>query len=105
MSIDLKMETFRQELGLRLRKARVANKKTQRELGVMAGISTKVIGRMERGDTSVALAKWLNVAEILGLFATWRDVFKVTEDPFVQYDRQQKAATDLMKKRVRHRKK
>ncbi len=93
---------FCKELGMRLRKARISANKTQKELGVIAGVSSKVIGRMERGDASVSLAKWLNVTEIFGLLSTWQDVLQIKEDPFEEYDREQKRITDLMKRRVRH---
>jgi len=99
------MEQFSEKMGLRLRKARIARDKTQHELAVMAGVSSKVIGRMERGDASVTLAKWLSVADILGLLHTWQDVFLIAEDPFVEYDRDQQQITALQKQRVRHKKK
>ena len=102
---SLNIEEFCKELGMSLRKARITENKTQKELGVMAGVSTKVIGRMERGDASVSLARWLNVSEILGLLSTWQDVLQIKEDPFEKYDREQKKITDLKKRRVRHKNK
>lgn len=105
MRKNIEMEVFCKELGMRLRKVRIARNKTQKELGAMAGVSTKVIGRMERGDVSVSLAKWLIVTAMLGVFSTWQDVLLIAEDPFEVYDREQKEVTDLLKKRVRHKKK
>ncbi len=105
MKINPEVISFCQELGLRLRKARIFKNKTQKELGVMVGVSAKVIGRMEQGDTSVSLGKWLNVSEIFGLLNTWQVVLEIEEDPFAQYDREQKKRIDLQKKRVRHKKK
>lgn len=105
MKTSLKAEEFGKDLGIRLRKARISKNKTQKELAVMVGISSKVLGRMERGDLSVSLKRWLNISEILGLFGTWQDVLYVEEDPFEQYDLEQKESTDLLKRRVRHKKK
>ncbi|MBU0961720.1 MAG: helix-turn-helix domain-containing protein [Proteobacteria bacterium] len=91
-------------IGLRLRKVRIEKELTQAELADRAGISRKVIGRMERGDGSVTLEKWVKVAMVLEVAGTWEHLFEVEEDPFVQYDRQQKEQTDLWKKRVRSKK-
>lgn len=96
------LSSMGQELGLRLRKARIIARKTQQELGTMAGISARGIGRMERRDTSVSLAKWLAVSLVLGLDATWQDTLQVRTDPFDEYDRARKETLDLKKKRVRH---
>ncbi|MFW8601479.1 helix-turn-helix domain-containing protein [Desulfobacterota bacterium M19] len=105
MKTSLQVEEFSRELGLRLRKARIRRNKTQKELAVMAGVSAKVIGRMEQGGLSVSLTRWLNICEILGVFDTWQEVLHIREDPFEQYDLEQRETTDLLKKRVRHSKK
>lgn len=92
------------DMGLRLRKIRIAREITQEELAERTGVSRKVIGRMERGDGSVTLEKWVKVSQILGVSETWQHVFEVVEDPFEQYDRKQQEHDNLWKKRVRSRK-
>lgn len=92
------------DMGLRLRKIRIAHEITQEELAERAGVSRKVIGRMERGDGSVTLEKWMKVSQILGVSDTWKHVFEVMEDPFEQYDRRQQEEDNFWKKRVRSRK-
>lgn len=91
-------------LGLRLRKVRIEKEITQAELADRAGVSRKVIGRMERGDGSVTLEKWVKAAMVLEVAGTWEHLFEIEEDPFEQYDREQKEQTDLWKKRVRPKK-
>ena len=91
-------------LGLRLRAVRIKINETQVQLGVRAGVSRNLIGRMEKGDSSVSLEKWLRVAVVLGLLDTWNDVFSVKEDPFDVFDREEQEATALAKKRVRSKK-
>lgn len=91
-------------IGLRLRRVRIDKKITQAELAARAGISRKVIGRMEHGDGSVTLEKWVKVAMVLEVVNTWEHLFEVEEDPFEQYDREQKQQTDLWKQRVRPKK-
>ncbi|MBU0943568.1 MAG: helix-turn-helix domain-containing protein [Proteobacteria bacterium] len=91
-------------IGSRMRKVRIEKKITQAELADRAGISRKVIGRMEHGDGSVTLEKWLKVSMVLEVGGTWEHLFKIEEDPFIQYDREQKEQTDLWKKRVRSKK-
>lgn len=88
-------------LGLRLRTARIKANETQVQLGVRAGVSRNLIGRMEKGDSSVSLDKWLRVAFVLGLLDTWKDVFSLQEDPFDVFDREEQESTALVKKRVR----
>ena len=88
-------------MGLRLRKARVEAGMTQALLAARAGVSVRVISRMERGDTTVSLGRWLKVSLILGLLESWEEVLLIKEDPFAQYDREQHRRTDPGKRRVR----
>ncbi len=88
-------------MGVRLRKARVEAGLTQALLAARAGVSVRAVSRMERGDMSVGLGRWLKVSLILGLLATWEPVFLIREDPFAQYDKEQRRRTDPGKRRVR----
>ncbi|MCF6187566.1 MAG: helix-turn-helix domain-containing protein [Desulfobulbaceae bacterium] len=91
-------------MGIRLRKARVEAGLTQALLAARAGISVRVISRMERGDMSVGLGRWLKVSLVLGLLESWDPVLLVPEDPFAHYDKEQRRRTDPGKRRVRPRK-
>ncbi len=91
-------------MGIRLRKARVEAGLTQALLAARAGVSVRAVSRMERGDMSVGLGRWLKVSLILGLLGTWEPVFLIQEDPFAHYDKEQRHRTDPGKRRVRPRK-
>lgn len=89
-----------QLLGVRLRKARMLKNETQETLGVRAGVSRQLIGRMEKGDASVALETWLKVSSVLGLLGTWQNVLEIAQDPFEEFDRKVHEE-EFKKKRVR----
>ncbi len=89
------------KIGARLRSARIKKNETQADLGIRAGVSRQLIGRMEQGDPSVALEKWVRVSGVLGLLDTWQQVLVSPFDPFEEYDRTQHQERALAKKRVR----
>ena len=91
-------------LGLRLRQARVEANLTQALLAARAGVSVRVISRMEQGDTTVSLGRWLKASMALGLLDSWEPALRVEDDPFIEYDRKQSKETDPGKRRVRPRK-
>lgn len=92
------------QLGLRLRTARVEAGLTQALLAARAGVSVRVVSRMERGDETVSLGRWLKVSRALKLLESWQSVFEIQEDPFARYDRKQKQSTDPSRRRVRPKK-
>lgn len=100
---DKERELCRQ-LGIRLRKARILKDETQENLAARTGVSRQLIGRMERGDASVSLEKWVKVSVVLGLLETWREVLVVPVDPFEEFDRQLHEEEVFRKKRVRPKK-
>ncbi len=101
MGLKQNEKEFFQELGLRLRKARIERRETQEGLGARAGISRQLLARMERGEASVALGKWIRVSSILGLMDTWSQALIMPVDPFVEYDEEQRQLNKLRKTRVR----
>ncbi len=101
MDLNQDEKEFFRELGLRLRKARIERRETQEGLGVRAGISRQLLARMEQGEPSVALGKWIRVSSILGLLDTWSQALTVPVDPFVEYDKKQRQLDKLRKTRVR----
>lgn len=97
----LDLNDLYEKLGTRLRMARIKKNETQADLGVRAGVSRQLVGRMEQGDPSVSLEKWARVSEVLGLLDTWEQVLVVPVDPFEEFDRTQQEERALTKKRVR----
>ena len=90
-----------EDLGLRLRKARIRRKITQADLGARTGISRQLIVKMEKGDPTVSLAKWVKVSTALDLLDSWENVLMLPVDPFAEFDRQRQELDQLKKTRVR----
>ena len=90
-----------EDLGLRLRKARIRRKITQADLGARTGISRQLIVKMEKGNPTVSLAKWVKVSTALDLLDSWENVLMLPVDPFAEFDRQRHEIEQLKKTRVR----
>jgi DNA-binding XRE family transcriptional regulator len=90
-----------EDLGLRLRKARIRRKITQADLGARTGISRQLIVKMEKGDPTVSLTKWVKVSTALDLLDSWENVLMLPVDPFAEFDRQRQELDQLKKTRVR----
>lgn len=54
-------------LGSALRQRRKALRLTQRDLAELVGVTRQTIGRLERGDPSIALGTALDVADVLNV--------------------------------------
>ena len=94
-------EQLAREMGLRLRKARIAAKMTQKELKARAGIGLNRLGDMEHGKATTSLESWLKVSAVLGMEEGWNAVLAAPEDPFAEYDRRRAERNDLLKTWVR----
>jgi len=101
MTLPSEAEQFFHELGLRLRTARIDRRESQADLGARAGVSRHIIIKMEQGDPSVALGKWVRVSYALGLLKTWSEVLQLPVDPFAEYDRKQRQEQQLKATRIR----
>ncbi len=95
------IEQVARELGLRLRKARIAARMTQKELKARAGIGLNRLGDMEKGRATTSLESWLKVSAVLGMEGGWDGVLATPDDPFEEYDRRRAERNDLLKTRVR----
>ena len=91
-----------EDLGLRLRKARIRRKITQADLGARTGISRQLIIKMEKGDPTVSLARWVKVSTALDLLESWENVLMLPVDPFAEFDQQRQELDRLKKTRVRN---
>ncbi len=101
MMEGISTDTVATDLGLRLRQARIEARLTQAMLAARSGLSVRVIGRMEQGDLTVSLGRWLKASAALNLLDSWNETLLVPEDPFAQYDREQKEQVDISRRRVR----
>ncbi len=101
MNYSTDQKSLLKEIGLRLREARIANGDSQKKLGARIGVSRLIIGKMEKGDPSVSIGRWLKASDILGIMDTWSALMKKEEDPFEAYDNEQERLETLRKTRVR----
>lgn len=101
MQFTLAENELAQELGLRLRKARILRGDKQKHLAARTGISLTIVGRIEKGDPSVSFGRYLKVASALDLLHTLGNTFLEEADPFEEYDREVETAEAIKRKRVR----
>lgn len=87
-------------MGRQLKAARIQKGDTQKEFGARIGVSRNIVGKMEQGDSSVALKRWIKAASILGTLEAFSHCFAIQEDPFDVFDREQ-AQLKKIRKRVR----
>ena len=93
------------DMGLRLRKTRIEAQMTQQELAIRAGIGLNRLGDMERGKGTTSLESWIKVSLILEVEKGWQEVFAIEENPFDEYDRRMADKNNLLKTRVRKKRK
>ena len=101
MKFTIEEEELLQDLGLRLRKTRILRGDKQKSLAARTGISMTIIGRIEKGDPSVAFGRYLKVATALDLFHTMKNIFHEEADPFDEHDQEVETVEAIKRKRVR----
>jgi transcriptional regulator with XRE-family HTH domain len=101
ISISHEETNLLKKLGVRLRKARIKRGDTQEQFGARVDISRNIISQMEHGDPAVAFGRWLKAASCVGLLDTFALALFQEENPFEQYDKEQKGIADIMRTRVR----
>ena len=60
-------DTYKKDIGLRLKTARKANQYTQEEISEMLGISQKHYSEAERGISGLSIKNMIKVSEILSV--------------------------------------
>lgn len=65
MTIDL------QHIGIKIKQARLGNKKTQQQIADQCGISKSLLSKIENGQTSSAVATLSKISEALGVPLSW----------------------------------
>lgn len=73
------VETFKKELGKRIRGLRKLKGLTQEKLGEKSGLSYKFIGELERGNVNISLKSLLRISNALGIYIG--DLFPQGEKP------------------------
>jgi transcriptional regulator with XRE-family HTH domain len=76
-------------LGSRLKAQRLQRNETQKLFAARIGVSVPTLGKMERGDSSVAMGHWVSALRVLGREDDLRYLLAPREDLFTQYEKQQ----------------
>ncbi len=79
-----------QQLGKRLRKARLARNESQDVFAARIGVTRQSLGKMEKGLASVPIGSWLVASDLLGRLQTWQGVLAESEDLFEQFESRKK---------------
>lgn len=72
-------------LAARLRELRLARNETQAAIAARIGISRETYRKMEAGDPSIALGRWIEAARLLGRLADWDAIFAPAENLFERH--------------------
>lgn len=74
-------------LAARLRDSRLARNETQAVMAARIGVSRETYRKMEAGDPSIAIGRWLEAARVLDRLADWDAIFAPTENLFERHER------------------
>jgi len=83
----LDSDTLLQQLGERLRDARLARNESQELFAQRLGITRQSYGKMEKGLPQTPIGNWLAATAILGRLADWQGILAAPEDLFAQLER------------------
>lgn len=72
------------QLGLRLKKARLARNESQELFAQRLGITRQSYSKMEKGAPETPIGNWLAACSILGRLEGWEALLDEPEDLFVQ---------------------
>ncbi len=81
------IESLLQQLGERLKEARLARNESQELLAQRLGITRQSYSKMEKGYPQTPIGNWLAASSILGLLGGWQEVLAAREDLFAQFER------------------
>ena len=79
-----------EQLGNRLKEARLHRNETQETFAARIDLSRQSYAKMEKGEGSVPISKWVAASEILGLLGTWSEVLVPETDLFSRFEREKK---------------
>lgn len=79
-----KLQLDKQNMGLRIRKAREDRGYTREELSELIGISSNALANIERGQSGTQLEYFVRICKLLGLSADFALFGETVERPTVQ---------------------
>jgi DNA-binding XRE family transcriptional regulator len=83
---NLNSDSLLKQLGLRLKKARLARNESQELFAQRLGITRQSYGKMEKGAPRTPIGNWLTACSILGRLEGWGAVLAEPEDLFAQIE-------------------
>lgn len=86
---DEKIVHLLNQIGDRLREARLARNESQEIFAARIGISRQSYSKMEKGSASVPIGKWLSASDILNRLDTWQEVLAEKTNLFEEFERKQ----------------
>ena len=81
------IESILQQLGERLREARLARNESQELFAQRLGLTRQSYSKMEKGSPQTLIGKWLEASSILGRLDGWQEVLAPKEDLFAKLKR------------------
>ena len=81
------IESMLQQLGERLKGARLARNESQELFAQRLGLTRQSYSKMERGSPQTLIGKWLEASSILGRLDGWQEVLAPKEDLFAKFKR------------------
>ena len=82
------MDSFLQEVGGRVKEARVRKHLSQAQLAEMLGLSSRYISNLETGKQNMSITALAKISDVLEVSADWilrnntRDALEITADEF-----------------------
>ncbi len=79
--------------------ARLSRNESQAVFAARIGLTRQTYSKMEKGNPTIPIGKWLAASEILRLLPTWKKVLIREDNLFEQYERKQITRKKAGKKR------
>ncbi len=86
---NISVESLLQQLGNRLKSARLLRNESQAVFAARIGLTRQTYSKMEKGNPTIPIGKWLAASYILRLLSTWEKVLVTEDNLFEQYERKQ----------------
>jgi len=84
---NIDIESLLEQLGQRLKKARLARNESQELFAQRLGLTRQSYSKMEKGSPQTLIGNWLAASSILGLLEDWKDVLAEKEDLFAKFEK------------------
>lgn len=85
---NLNIESLLEQLGRRLKKARLARNESQELFAQRLGLTRQSYSRMEKGSPQTQIGNWLAASSVLGRLDDWKDILTEKEDLFARYEKE-----------------